>query len=87
MFSFKERKYPCNSEPLTYTTYDNAVKFVCPVSDLREVVDVYISDSVSTEQHLKKYYLEFGAWHAMEVREKLNGFPGYDCVTFKETYK
>lgn len=81
-FSFKERQYPCNEEKLVYTSYDNAVKFSCNRSDLRETVNVSVACYLH-ESHLRKYFLEFGAWHAMEVHPKLNGFPGYDCVNFK----
>jgi hypothetical protein len=49
--------------------------------DLSSGVDVTNQFNVDTLK-IAKDFAEFGAWHALMIHPKLNGFRGYDAVDF-----
>lgn len=59
----------------------NGTDFSSASCDLRGGVKV-VKPVEITEAKLAADFVEFGAFHAMEIRERVSSFPGYDCIDY-----
>lgn len=73
-----------NNTPIIHTSR-NGTTFVSETADLRKgvVIDVAAFNSNAAGSAFAADAAEFGAWHALNINPHLNGFSGYDCVTFR----
>lgn len=72
-----------NEKPLSHTSA-NGSQFKADRCDLKNGVMVERPLDISDVQ-LCADFSEFGAFHSLEIRERLNGFAGYDCISYTIT--
>jgi len=73
-------------EPVIEHMGSNGTVFSCETKDLSTVVRVnnqWINDPIA----IGADYMEFGAWHSMEIRETLKSFQGYDTIEYEMVEK
>jgi len=59
----------------------DGVSFKCATLDLSTVI--IVRDAPKDRGAFALAVAEFAAFHAVHVRPRLNGFRGYDCLTFE----
>lgn len=59
----------------------NGTQFSGKTLDLSTHVNVKNEWDISNEQR-NADFMEFGAWHCLQIRPKLNSFQGYDTVMY-----
>jgi hypothetical protein len=69
-----------NNTPIEHRS-KNGLVFKSENGDLRTGVTVEESYSITADAIFSDI-VEFGAWHAMQIRPNLNGFSGYDCIKY-----
>ncbi|MHD0644079.1 hypothetical protein ACYPKM_00415 [Pseudomonas aeruginosa] len=74
-------KFPANEQPIEHTC-SNGTTFKADRADLRNGVKVSNFSNLNDLEKVTADFAEFGAWHALTVREHLNGFPGYDAIKY-----
>lgn len=74
-----------NDEPLEYRS-SNGTVLKCLKCDLSVDVDVNNELEISKDELLSDY-LEFGAWHALNIHSQLNGFVGYSRIKINKEIK
>lgn len=67
-----------NKKPFQYRSHFGTV-FNCPTCDLSK--PIVITDAPAFDLLLRDV-AEMAGWHAVNIRPELNGFAGYDCLTF-----
>lgn len=74
-----------NDKPFAHRS-KNGTTFEADRCDLKGGVTVTKTKG-ATEQATCADFAEFAAYHALVIRERINGFHGYDavCYTFSET--
>lgn len=77
-----------NEKPFEHRCRNGTV-FTGTRCDLRDGVDVqldgWVKDVRGWRELVNCDYVEFAAWHALNIFPQLNGFQGYDCITFRNT--
>jgi len=64
----------------------NGTVFSCETRNLSTVVRVE-NEYDNDPMRLGADYMEFGAWHSMEIRETLKSFQGYDTIEYEMVEK
>jgi acyl carrier protein len=70
-----------NDLPLEHTS-SNGTTFKAERCDLKGPVTVSFPSWPLTEEQKREDFLQFGTWHRGCIFNQLNGFSGYDCITF-----
>lgn len=69
-----------NEKPFEHRSSNGSV-FKCARCDFRVPIHVYREGYIS-ETQIMQDTAEMIAYHAMNIWKHLNGFSGYDCLTF-----
>ncbi len=72
-----------NDRPIEHQT--RKLTFTCARADLRAPIKVhgYLTLRFPLIQNLASEVAQFAAWHALNIFPELNGFQGYDTLTFE----
>jgi len=73
-----------NEKPLVYVTNDNRYTFRCDRQDLKGAITVTAREAILMEKSssLMLAMVEFAAHHTLHIYPHMNGFAGYDCLSF-----
>lgn len=71
---------PMNDKPYSHNGR-HGTEFKSDRCDLASGVEVTKPEGI-TDAQFAADLAEFGAFHALNIREDLNGFSGYDCVDY-----
>ena len=74
-------KDSANNIPISLRA-DNGTEFKATRADLRDGVVVLPSTLNVTELQKMADFAQFGAWHAHQIHPNLNGFSGYDAISY-----
>ena len=80
-----------NAEPIEHTSQSNLITFRCARADLSVPIAVTGWGQIIVKgdtrgvpmERFASDVAEFAAWHAINIFPQLNGFQGYNCITFK----